>query len=324
MTIFDFLYQKMPEYFDKNAILYHYTTVDTLGKFLEDCGDLYCTHFRVLNDSSEMTTGMSVVESYLRERFNWSDIKCAWFRENYKRLLQESEIVVPWIMSFSRAKDSLNQWAMYTDRAKGGVAVGFDMGLMWTEMRRTPGCYSKTLVTSKGEKGAVKDSAFELRLLPCLYAENDASLINELFDEFLLPYQAAFRRIGDATAVNEIVSHDFTQAIISILNVSSIIKHESFRHEKEIRLVLMPMTKSLADCEIIGGKPRWKTYVCRTRQEGDGIDPQRKALRGMIKEVMISPHGDTDMLWTTVRCLLDKYEMKWCNLEKSNLPYKVR
>ena len=324
MTIFDFLRKKKPKYFDEKTILYHYTSVDTLSKFLEDCGDLYCTHFRTLNDSSEMTIGLSVVESCLREKFKWSDVKCAWFRENYKRLLQESEIVVPWIMSFSRAKDSLNQWAMYTDRVKGGVAVGFDMGLMWTEMDRMPGCYSKMAVTSKGGKGSVQDSAFELRLLPCLYTEDDAPIINELIDEFLLPYEAAFRRIGDATAINEVVPHDFTQAIISILNVSSIIKHESFRKEKEIRLVLMPKTKSLADCELIGGKPRWKTYLSRTRREGDGLSQQRKALRGLIKEVIISPHGDTDMLLTTVRCLLGKYDMKWCNLEKSNLPYNAR
>ena len=105
--------------------------------------------------------------------------------------------------------------------------------------------------------------------------------------------------------------------------MSSVIKHEAFKNEKEVRLVLLPMTKSLSDCELIGGKPRWKTYVCETRKEGI-CNPKRRALRGMIKEVMISPHGDADMLWTTARFLLDKYDMIWCKLEKSALPYNAR
>lgn len=49
MTIFDFLYKTIPAYFDEKAILYHYTSVDVLKKFIEDDGDLYCTHFGVLN-----------------------------------------------------------------------------------------------------------------------------------------------------------------------------------------------------------------------------------------------------------------------------------
>ena len=325
MTIFDFLYKTIPAYFDEKAILYHYTSVDVLKKFIEDDGDLYCTHFGVLNDSSEMMIGLSIAENYLRKRFKWSEMKCIWFRENYNLLVRSGDIVVPWVMSFSRERDSLNQWGMYTSRETGGVAVGFEMGLLWNELDRFPGCYSKEALTAKGEKGGIQDRAFELRLLPCLYAEKDAKLIEDLFQEFLLPHEAAFRKIGDATTSDEIVPKDFTEAIFSILEVSSIIKHEAFRNEREVRLVLLPMTKSLVDCELIGGKPRWKTYVCETRKEGgDGMKTTRKALRGMIKEVVVSSHGDTDMLWTAARCLLNKYEMTWCKLEKSALPYNAR
>ena len=248
-------------------------------------------------------------------------MKCAWFRENYNVLVRSGEIVTPWVMSFSCEKDSLNQWGMYTDRERGGVAVGFDVEQLGSAIDRWPGCYSKEALTSDGEKGA--DKKFELRLLPCLYAETDEKLIQELFDMRLKPHADVFRRIGEASAAQEISADDFTCAIIPILEVSAIIKHEAFRNEKEVRLVLLPMTKSLSDCGLIGGKPRWKTHVYETRKEGHG-NLKRKPLRGMIKEVVISPHGDTDMLWTTARFLLDKYEMSWCTLEKSSLPYNGR
>ena len=324
MTMFDFLCQKMPENFEEKVVLYHYTSIDVLNKFLEDDGDFYCTHFGVLNDSSEMIMGLSIAENYFRKRFKWPELKCAWFRKNYNLLVRSGNIVVPWVMSFSRERDSLTQWGMYTNRKTGGVAVGFEMGLLWNEMDRLPGCYSKVALTANGKKGDIQDRAFELRLLPCLYAEKDEKLIEELFQEFLLPHETAFRKIGDVTSIKEINPSDFATAIFSILEVSSIIKHDAFKNEKEIRLVLLPMTKSLADCELIGGKPRWKTYVCETRKEGDGMKVTRKALRGMIKEIVVSPHGDTDMLWTTARCLMDKYDMSWCKLKKSALPYSAR
>ena len=321
MSIFDFLRNKKPDAFDEKAILYHYTSIDTFDKFLGDCGDLYCTHFQVLNDSAEMTMGMMLAEKYLRKELKWPEIKGAWFRENYNMLVKGCEIVTPWVMSFSSERDSLNQWSMYTNRTNGGVAVGFDVGQLWSAIDRWPGCYSKAALTSNGEKG--EKPLFDLRLLPCLYSETDEKLIWELFDLRLKPYIAVFERIGVSTTVQDIEVKDFTLAINAILEVSSIIKHEAFRNEKEVRLVLLPMTKSLADCELVGGKPRWKTYVCMTRREGYG-NPRRQALRGMIKEVVVSPHGDKSAIWTTVRCLLDKYEMNWCTLEKSVLPYNGR
>ena len=321
MTMYDFLSEKKKDAFNGKGILYHYTSIDTFQKLLADNGDFYCTDFRVLNDSSEMMMGMELALKYLSVVFTWSEMKCVWFRENYKMLVGGGGIVTPWVMSFSCERDSLNQWGMYTDRERGGVAVGFDISLVNSAIGRWPGCYSKAALTSEGEKGL--DKKFELQLLPCLYAETDKDTINELFDMRLKPHADVFRRIGEASAAQEIPADDFTCAIISILEVSAIIKHEAFRNEKEVRLVLLPMTKSLADCELIGGKPRWKTYVCVTRKEGHG-NPKREPLRGMIKEVLISPQGDPDMLWTTVRFLLDKYEMSWCTLEKSSLPYNGR
>ena len=319
--MYDLLYEKKPNVFNEKGMLYHYTSIGTLEKFLDEDADFYCADFHVLNDSSEMMMGMELALKYLRAEFKWSEIKCDWFRENYNALVRGGEMVTPWVMSFSCERDSLNQWSMYTDRERGGVAVGFEAGQLGSAIDRWPGCYSKAALTSEGEKGI--DKKFELQLLPCLYAETDKDTINELFDMRLKPHADVFRRIGEASAAQEISADDFTCAIISILEVSAIIKHEAFRNEKEVRMVLLPMTKGLVDCELIGGKPRWKTYVAETRKEGYG-NPKRKPLRGMIKEVMISPHGDTDMLLTTVRFLLDKYEMDWCSLEKSALPYNGR
>jgi len=320
MIIFDFFDTK-GRMVDENSLLYHYTSLDTLNAMLLEDADFYCTHFQALNDDSEIEIGMIITEKYLQEKFGWSSNGCVLFREVFKAILDDYQFGVPWIMSFSKEKDSLNQWGMYTDRIKGGVAIGFHVGQIWSAIDRFPGCYSKNALKSNGDKGDM--SAFELRLLPCLYVESDVELIKELLETCLSIHEKELQRIGSARTIKDLQLTDFHDAITSILQVCTVIKHEAFKNEKEVRLILLPKIKNIDDCELIGGKPRWKTYVRQTRYEGFG-SPIRKPLRGMIKEVVISPHGDVGMLWRTIRFLLNKYKMNWCALEKSVLPYNGR
>ena len=181
------------------------------------------------------------------------------------------------------------------------------------------------------EKNGVKviergsEAAFELRLLPCLYSVTDEKIISELLETRLGEHAEAFERIGGKN-LNDINPKDFTVAVRSMLEVSTIIKHEAFVNEKEERLIVMPMTHNYFDCEVLGGKIRWKTYVENVLKENKSICNQRyRFLRGMIKEVLVSPHGNQPMILMMAKLLLEKYEMKdYCDLNPSQLPYKAQ
>lgn len=321
MTIYDFLWERRKELLKGEGLLYHYTSLGTFEKLLEDDGDFYCTNALMLNDDSELVSGLDIIQKHLKEKFGWTEDRMRWFAVGYRKLIAEGAIVLPWIMSFSRAKDSLTQWGMYTDRQKGGVSIGLRRDSLWDAIDRLPGRYSKVAIDS--DSNGSSKSAFILRLLPCLYAETDQELINELFEFRGTQSQDVFKRIGRVAHSEDIDPRDFQVALMTILEVAVLVKHEAFRNEQEERLVLLPKTNVLQDCKILGGKPRWQTYIAETRKEGEG-KASLKFLRGMFQEVMISPHGDRQSLWLTTRFLLEKYGMNFCELKCSELPYNGR
>lgn len=321
MTVYDFLWERRKELFKGEDLLYHYTSLETFEKFLEDDGDFYCTNALMLNDDSELISGLDIIQKHLKEKFGWSEERMQWFAVGYRKLIAEGAIVLPWIMSFTRAKDCLTHWGMYTDRRQGGVSIGLSRDSLWDAIDRLPGGYSKAAIDAEGKKAL--EPAFILRLLPCLYAESDQELINELFEFRGAQCHDAFQRIGKALHSEDIDPRDFQMALLTIMEVSVLVKHEAFRNEQEERLVLLPKTHLLQDCKILGGKPRWQTYIAETRKEGEG-KASLKFLRGMFQEVMISPHGDRQSLWLTTRFLLEKYGMNFCELKCSELPYNGR
>lgn len=321
MTIYDFLWERRKELFKGEDLLYHYTSLETFEKFLEDDGDFYCTNALMLNDDSELVSGLDIMQQHLKEGFGWSEERMQWFAAGYRKLIAEGAIVLPWVMSFTRAKDCLSQWGMYTDRRNGGVSIGLRRDSLWDAIDRLPGRYSKVAIASDSKEPF--EPAFILRLLPCLYAESDKKLINELFEFRGTQCQDALKRIGVASRSEDIDPRDFQLALMTLLEIAVLIKHEAFRNEQEERLVLLPKTSVLQDCKILGGKPRWQTYIAETRKEGVG-KPALKFLRGMFQEVMISPHGDRKSLWLTMRFLLEKHDMNFCDLKCSELPYNGR
>jgi len=317
MTIWDYLFTRKEECFGGSEFLYHYTSVDTFKKFVEEGGDFFCTDFRMLNDRLELMIGIEFVCKFLRDQLQWDELETLSFKNIYAHSILAEGVVVPWVMSFSRARDNLNQWRAYTDHRKGGVAVGIRRAQLWDAIDRLPGRYSKSIELDSHSGDTRK--GFELRLLPCLYAERDKRLIEDQVSEVLIQHLDVFRRIGvgDATRLSE----DLIFAINSVLELSAIIKHDSFCYEEEERLVILPMTRSDADCTIINGKKRWRTYLAEVQREGV-MSAKFRGLRGLIRDVVISPHGDSDALYTEVRELLDKYDMTFCSLEHSILPYR--
>lgn len=320
MNIWELLTKFKSKEIETCPFLYHYTSLDTFCAMTNDKGDFYCTHFNALNDDAEVLMGELLAEEYLKRKYGWADDKCSWFRANFRMIVKNETCVVPWIMSFSRDRDNLNQWVSYTDKRKGGVAIGFDRNSILAAIDRLPG---RCIKSEEGECEKEDSPSFVLRLLPCLYKERDAAFIEAMFDALLTPHKDALERLGVAKTAEETQERDLREAVFKILEISTVVKHESFENEQEERLILLPMTKVCSECEIIGGKPRWKTHVSDTTFEGIG-NPKYRGIRGMMREVVISPHGDRGILLTSVRVLCNKYNMDFCKISESQSPYNGR
>ena len=103
----------------------HYTTMETLEAILCS-GNLRMTHFRHLNDSTEMLHGRGVINAVLGEARNSKDETAGFF--DYCRFLfnEVGDVAIQcFLTSFSTLPDSPDLWARYGARCSD-VAICFD------------------------------------------------------------------------------------------------------------------------------------------------------------------------------------------------------
>lgn len=115
-------------------ILFHYTNSSGLRGILES-SRLWATHYRFLNDASELTYGMTLFESLVQERLAITQTDVV--REFLDRTLHTANafdgMFDCYISCFCQRDDLLNQWRVYAN-AGGGFALGFktkQIGLRW-------------------------------------------------------------------------------------------------------------------------------------------------------------------------------------------------
>ena len=228
-------------------IVYHYTSTEVLHEFAREEACLYATHCCALNDDLEFETGVRyVLQKYLpdNQKKLYSVLKDE-MPEVIKALSDQDEkfegkctadkyLYSPWVMSFSREKDSLNQWIAYTSRKHGGVSVGFDF-------KKLERAVENEVTVRRAKQGIDIDSlSYELHFLPCFYIdEQDKKRMRDIkrFLDFLfidyMHYQLSnikWRR-GDKRRFKAILM------IIYANLFGAIAKNASFKSENEFRLV---------------------------------------------------------------------------------------
>ena len=305
-TIYAYLQEQLPKLFG-NPVLYHYTAFRTFPVFFCSNADLYCTHFAALNDGAEIGQGWEMAIRYLNVNMGWPNEKCNLLWMYYKKGVLANKVVSPWIMSFSLAQDSLAQWVAYTDKNEGGYALGFDRAQLEQIVVRVA-CNTKKKRDANDEKVA----PFRMYVLPCLYSNTNRDVIEGLFDCYFNQEMEVFDRVKNAEKPEP---KDMAKIVAKLLLVSSIIKHESFRYEEEVRLIIQPTISTYDECEFLGGKPRWKTNISKYINA---------PLCSLLKEIWVSPHGDRQVLLTSAQIMKTKHGLLNCEINESASPYNGR
>ena len=245
--------------------IYHYTSVDVFEKMLHDGADFYLSESSLLNDSAEFKTGLRILDEY-REKVG-ADV-FEGLTPGHVEAWVQNPAEEPWIMCFSADADSLGQWISYTDRAKGGVSVGFDIGSLQHKIKNG---YAKWVCEDKR-------FGCPMYLVPCFYTKKDSLAILNLLDFMFGEYRH--------TALKHYPHDDVMSRRSVIMEIMlifcSMIKHESFHSEKEWRLVFIPHSEErILQYSFLGGKPRLRSRMF----EDNGM------LRNEILDVVVSPHG---------------------------------
>ena len=269
--------KKMPK------VLYHYTTPDAFVEIVghRDGVRFMCTNYRFLNDGSEFVDGYEMALRWMKERGCESSVF-----ENIRKATGkvdriEDWLSTPWILSLCGNGDSVAHWMAYTDRSKGGFAIGVDSEML-------ENCVREADATIKGSgpvglsNQAMPEPIGGMFVAPCLYYRKGAKDLPSAFTrglEHVFSRDRLFGRDqGDKYAVH---------CLRHVLRLSALLKRDDYKFENEWRVVFVPMRKEtglFGNIRIISGKAR--VSLRKT------LDRQRT--RRIVKEVVVAPHGGAD------------------------------
>ena len=271
-------------------VLYHYTTIETFEVLVAKDADLFCTHYMDLNDDVEFRKGFAYFKQYCDRKYH--DEKIAKMLTSYWTTVRKLQMLyanTPWIMSFSTQRDSLSQWRAYTDRKRGGVAIGFDKAKL------------EDAILERSKKAS---NGFSICLLPCIYYDSGIDERLDALIDFLL----------DPLSSDSPTFENDLQAAIHLF--CCVVKDKSFEQECEWRLLIQ--TDDRKDCvgaRVIGDKARIPAGFLSE----DGF-----CIGEMIREVVLSPHGEQRRLFQGAELpKLTNERLKYKN-SASKLPFNGR
>lgn len=290
-SVHDKLLKTMLDFFPgKNGdTVYHYTSLDVLWEFLRPDYDFLCTYCRALSDPTEFKTGMFACTRMWREFCGGNSDEFLIPLSGANVLSGDSGLnFFPWTMSFSLASDATSQWKNYTDKMKGGCAVGFDRNKILKNVFYAPDGEGVSFSEGNGEATRNLLRNDFISFLPCIYmGYDDDDRIRELFRYYMTEVVGDLADKLSGGENEDKRAHNTARTLIFLL-LSSIIKHEDFKDEREWRLIVQPieLSEDVEAVSIVGGKPRMKTRVWGNKQK----------VRDLIRRIVISPQGPSDNL----------------------------
>lgn len=269
-------------------IIWHYTTIDNTVNILTG-KQLWATHCRFLNDTSEITNTAKHLYDKLKNKYPQGI--------GLESLLSDLEIISEenlwafFCLSFSGNGDSLPLWMGYVPR--GGCAIGFDKELLFQKFPRER--------KSKEGYRLLSGSVFK-----CFYTdlltESKFKELDQYFDDICLRQQEYSNGKSSARPLTN----------LNIANLLGAVKDQSFASEDEYRFLFIHNAK----------KKDIKTCPVKFYRQRPFIEI--KLPDNCIREIRLSPHGTTadteNFLHYICRYLHNEDRIK---ISKSKLTYRI-
>jgi len=120
---------------DPPLLLHHYTNAAGLAGIIGS-SKLWATHYRFLNDSSEVNYGFSLFNSLVNAllKSEQDEVSAEFLSRTLRTANAFDDLFDFYVACFCECDDLLNQWRTYTDQA-GGYAIGVDAKAKWVFVR---------------------------------------------------------------------------------------------------------------------------------------------------------------------------------------------
>lgn len=284
--------------------LYHYTDRNGL-KGIVNNQQIWLTHYRYLNDTSELSFGMDIAREVLKEVGQEFGPKVQVFCDmvvNLFSLENLSNTIDVYVASFSRKSDDLNQWRSYGDNGRG-FAFGFSPGLFAVDT--PPGQEPhRNVFVAPVHYGKVSGRRHHRPAI-----ESAARIVAETVETqaHLMRDRAKGLPFLDAMARSLIAGE--------LLLNSLTLKHDAFESEEEVRLFILGESTKLAP------------YVSKRPRNGGAVPfiktPMPIRQPGRITEILVGPSAPADAE-EIARGLLRPFLRDRGNIvRRSRIPYRA-
>lgn len=275
-------------------VLYHYTSQQGLLGILRD-RQIWASKIQYLNDTQELRLALDLARRSLEgsrqiARKGEED----WEVEEMLEDLGGVENVNICVASFSEEKDQLSQWRAYG--GQHGYALGFKpKSLFRVEWR-------------------------SFSLMRCEYRPDEQTAIMKELVEHKLALEREHSAGKQPNSAQRL--HRFIDPLDSLgqmaLQIAPALKHESFREEKEWRLVSRPVNSSRLEFRA-GGSMIIPYYECKL----SGKDSSGAHSQAQLVEIVVGPCPHMDQAVAALQQLIFKEDLtEGCVVSRSRIPYR--
>lgn len=233
------------------AIVYHYTTVNSLLGMLSECSAkepyiiMWATHASYLNDKTEYKYGKKVCLDTIKEIENELNIpECerlsnVYYNDDLNNGIELYDFFssacpsthggIPYIISLSRSNDALPMWNTYTKKGNG-ISIGFDDNLLY-ENRCAFGEIMQCALPMLEEKYEIRECIYNtshnkfISIKDC-YAKEYLELLNSINEPIT----------DDGINISKIKAIAFLKRFYSEL--APYIKDGAYEYEQEVRFIV--------------------------------------------------------------------------------------
>lgn len=276
--------------------LVHYTNLQGMKGIIED-GGFWLSDIRFLNDSEEYENGKIITQEILNKYIKQSeDIKVTDYLNGCLKKLKQPLEKTYYIASFSKNKDSLEQWRAYSKGTDGVALVFANNQEMTSHFQIHP----------------------TMSLSDVIYDDEvKKNLIDKIVEIFVLKY----KKTKNTTWIEQ-WEDDFIGGVSLLFNI---FKNKAFEKEEEVRAILTPLHVGKEYCPL-----NFRTsnghfipytsskYLYNNESIIDSIVSEPLPL----KEVIVGPIANQKITKDSIKVYLEAKEYKDIKITSSSIPFR--
>jgi hypothetical protein len=272
-----------------DRLLYHYTTVESFVNIMNH-GELWASHIRYLNDTSEQRLIYDLVRAEIRGRTKAATSETRKHLRLIDAILRSPLDLDAYVVCFSKdGGDRLSQWRGYGGSA--GVAIGFDR----SELTK---CHEAFTALHRGSKptGTAWAGLRKIRYIGGFADKETRAIIGDILEES-----------ENSEGKDDILFEIIFKRRISL--AGSVLKSEAFRDEREWRIVIFQMPKSAL---------QYRTRKSMVAPYVPFAIGDRTSVSSPIRRVVVGPSPNQAETIAAIEKMLDRR----VTVEGSSVPYR--